>query len=311
MPNRLLLALSHQQGLARFAMNDVRLRPLVLRFVAGESLAEAIAVVRDLNALGMTATLDHLGENTTDPAGAMAAAEAYVTALRAIAEDGLDANISVKLTAMGLDLGDSCAEQTLTKVLTHARDLDIFVGVDMESSQYTARTLELLEHVRGAGFANTGPAIQAYLYRSAADVERLIEDGVRVRLVKGAYDEAPNVAFRRKRDTDRNYVRLMKRLLSGGVYPAIATHDENIIEQALAFARQEGIAPDRYEFQMLYGVRRDLQRRLVDDGFNMRIYVPYGTQWYPYLVRRLAERPANLGFLLGSLARDAGLGATL
>jgi len=305
-PNRLLLALSHQQGLARFAMNDVRLRPLVLRFVAGESLAEAIAVVRDLNALGMTATLDHLGENTTDPAGAMAAAEAYVTALRAIAEDGLDANISVKLTAMGLDLGDSCAEQTLTKVLAHARDLDIFVGVDMESSRYTARTLELLEHVRGAGFANTGPAIQAYLYRSAADVERLIEDGVRVRLVKGAYDEAPNVAFRRKRDTDRNYVRLMKRLLSDGVYPAIATHDENIIEQALAFARQQGIGPDRYEFQMLYGVRRDLQRRLVDDGFNVRIYVPYGTQWYPYLVRRLAERPANLGFLLGSLARDAG-----
>jgi proline dehydrogenase len=287
-------------------MNDARLRPLVLRFVAGESLADAVAVVRELNALGMKASLDYLGENTTDRAGAEASATAYVMALRAIAEDGLDANASVKLTSMGLDLGDSLAEQMLTEVLSHARDLDNFVRVDMESSQYTERTLELLDRVRAAGYLNTGPVIQAYLYRSAADVERLIAQGVRVRLCKGAYDEAPNVAFRRKRDTDRNFVRLMQRLLSDATYPAVATHDEDIIEQALAFTRQQGIGPERYEFQMLYGVRRDLQRRLVAEGYNMRIYVPYGTQWYPYLMRRLAERPANLAFMMGSLARDAG-----
>jgi proline dehydrogenase len=304
-PNRLILALSQQQGLARFAMNDARLRPLVLRFVAGESLADALSVVQDLNALGLKASLDHLGENTTDRDGAVASAEAYVMAVRAIADEGLDANISVKLTAMGLDLGDSLAKQMLTKVLAHARDLDIFVRVDMESSRYTARTLELLDHVRAAGYLNTGPVIQAYLYRSAADVERLLAQGVRIRLCKGAYDEAPNVAFRRKHDTDRNFVLLMKRLLSDATYPAIATHDEAIIEQALAFTRQGGIAPERFEFQMLYGVRRDLQRRLVAEGFNVRIYVPYGTTWYPYLMRRLAERPANLAFMMGSLARDA------
>lgn len=304
MPNRLLLALANQEGLAHFAMDNPLLRPAVLRFVAGERLDDAIAVARTLNAAGIKVSLDHLGENTTDRASARAAAAAYEDALNAIAADTLDANISVKLTAMGLDIADGVAEQNLRTVLDVARGHGIFVRVDMEASIYTARTLELVEHVRAAGYDDVGPVIQAYLYRTAADVERLASEGVRVRLCKGAYNEAPNVAFRRKRDTDRNYIRCMEELLRRGTYPAIATHDEAIIDHALMFARMHDIAPARFEFQMLYGVRRDLQERLVADGYNVRVYVPYGSQWYPYLVRRLAERPANLGFVLGSMTRD-------
>src|SRR5579885_2567244 len=216
MPNRLLLALANQEGLAHVAMDNPLLRPAVLRFVAGERLDDAIAVTRTLNARGIKVSLDHLGENTTDRASARAAAVAYEDALNAIAADGLDANISVKLTAMGLDIADGVAEENLRAVLDVARQHGIFVRVDMEASAYTARTLELIEHVRAAGYREVGPVIQAYLYRSKDDVARMVEEGVRVRLCKGAYDEAPNVAFRRKRDTDRNYVRLMKRLLSGG-----------------------------------------------------------------------------------------------
>ena len=304
MPNRLLLALANQEGLARFSMGNPALRPMVLRFVAGERLEDAVEAVRGLNARGIAASLDHLGENTTDRASAAAAAAAYQDALAAIVAHQLDANISVKLTAMGLDIADSVADENLSAVLQTARDHDIFVRVDMEGSAYTARTLEVIEHVRAGGYENAGPVIQAYLYRSAADVERLIARGVRVRLCKGAYNEAPNISFRRKRDTDRNYVALLERLLEGGHYPAIATHDEAIITHAREFARQRGIGAERYEFQMLYGVRRDLQEWLVEAGYNVRVYVPYGAQWYPYLVRRLAERPANLAFVLGNMARD-------
>lgn len=311
MPNRLLLALANQEGLAHFAMDNPLLRPAVLRFVAGERLDDAIAVARTLNAAGIKVSLDHLGENTTDRESARAAAAAYEDALNAIAAEKLDANISVKLTAMGLDIADGVAEQNLRTVLDVARGHGIFVRVDMEASIYTARTLEVVEHVRAAGFDAVGPVIQAYLYRTAADVERLASEGVRVRLCKGAYNEAPNVAFRRKRDTDRNYIRCMEELLRRGTYPAIATHDEAIIDHALMFARTHDIAPARFEFQMLYGVRRDLQERLVADGYNVRVYVPYGSQWYPYLVRRLAERPANLGFVLGSMTHDGHRPAAL
>ncbi len=305
MPNRLLLALANQQGLAHFSMESPALRPMVLRFVAGESLDDAVPVVRDLNRQGIRASLDHLGENTTDRETARAAADAYKEALQTIVAHGLDANISVKLTAMGLDIADSVAEENLRAVLEQARGHDIFVRTDMEASEYTARTLEIGEHMRAAGYANVGPVIQAYLYRSEADVERLARDGVRVRLCKGAYDEAPNVAFRRKRDTDRNFVRLMETLLEQGAYPGIATHDEEIIAHARRFARRKGIASERFEFQMLYGIRRDLQEGLVADGYNVRVYIPYGVSWYPYLVRRLAERPANLAFVLGSMAKDS------
>ena len=310
MPNRLLLALANQEGLAHVAMDNALLRPAVLRFVAGERLADAIDVARALNAEGIKVSLDHLGENTTDRASARAAAAAYEDALNAIAAGGLDANISVKLTAMGLDIADGVAEENLRTVLDVARGHGIFVRVDMEASAYTARTLELIDHVRAAGYEGVGPVIQAYLYRSQGDVAHMIAEGARVRLCKGAYDEAPNVAFRRKRDTDRNYLRLLEELLEHGNYPAIATHDEAIVEHAIRFVRGRALAPTRFEFQMLYGIRRDLQESLVTEGFNVRVYVPYGSQWYPYLVRRLAERPANLAFVLGSMARDGRRPAT-
>ena len=317
MPNRLLLALANQEGLARFSMENPALRPMVLRFVAGAELDDAVPIVRDLNKQGIRASLDHLGENTTDRDSARAAAGAYEQALQTIVAHGLDANISVKLTAMGLDIADSVAEENLRTVLERARAHNIFVRTDMEASEYTARTLEIGEHMRAAGYDNVGPVIQAYLYRGMADVECLIRDGARVRLCKGAYDEAPNVAFRRKRDTDRNFVRLMEALLDGGNYPAIATHDEEIIAHARRYARRRGIQAERFEFQMLYGVRRDLQEELVADGYNVRVYIPYGVSWYPYLVRRLAERPANLAFVLGSYAgegrraRGEGRGASV
>ncbi len=304
MPNRLLLALANQQGLATFSMDSPALRPMVLRFVAGEELTDAVAVTRDLNARAIHVALDHLGENTTDRESAQTAVATYQEALAAVVAESLDANISVKLTAMGLDISAAVAEENLRAALDTARAHDIFVRVDMEASAYTARTLEVIHHVHAAGYTNTGPVIQAYLYRSAHDVDRLVEAGMRVRLCKGAYNEAPNVSFRRKRDTDRNYVRLMETLLERGHYPAIATHDEDIIAHARAFAREQGIGPDRFEFQMLYGVRRDLQESLVATGYNMRVYLPYGAQWYPYLVRRMAERPANLAFVVGSMARD-------
>src|SRR5437763_1432261 len=304
MPNRLLLTLANQEGLARFSMENPVLRPMVLRFVAGERLSDAVAVVRGLNARGIRASLDHLGENTTDRAGARAAALAYVDSLRAIAADELDANISVKLTAMGLDIADSVAEENLHTVLDAARARGTFVRVDMEGSPYTGRTLALVEHMWAAGYDNVGPVIQAYLYRRAADVERLVRQGLRVRLCKGAYNEAPNIAFRRKRDTDRNYVRLMEMLLEHGNYPAIATHDEAIIAHAQEFAHPRGSGRERFEFHMLYGVRRDAQDRLVAAGSNARVHVPHGAQWCPDLVRRLAERPANLAFVLSAAARD-------
>ena len=310
MPNRLLLALASQESLARFSMGSPALRPMVLRFVAGERLDEAVAVTNVLNADGVHVALDHLGENTTDRESAQGAVTSYLDAVQAIVERKLDANISVKLTAMGLDVADDVAVENLCTVLGTAAQHDIFVRVDMEASVYTARTLEVLVRARTAGHTNTGPVIQAYLYRSESDVAQLVADGVRVRLCKGAYDEAPNLAFRRKRDTDRNYVRLMKTLLQHGVYPAIATHDEEIITHARGFAAARGIGPDRFEFQMLYGVRRDLQETLSAAGYNVRVYLPYGAQWYPYLMRRMAERPANLAFVVGSMTRDARLPAT-
>lgn len=305
MPNRILLALAKQDRLARFAIENPVARRMVLRFVAGEKLEDAVSAVAALNQKGIMASLDHLGENTSDRASARSAALSYQDAIDEINARGLRANISVKLTALGLDVGDAVAEENLALVLERAKQSGIFVRIDMEGSSYTARSLDVLEHLRSAGFDNTGPVIQAYLYRGEADVQRLIASGVRVRLCKGAYDEAPNIAFRGKKDTDRNFVRLMEMLLEHGAYPAIATHDEAIIEHARTFTQAHGIGTDRYEFQMLYGVRRDLQEQLVQAGYNVRVYVPYGTAWYPYLVRRLAERPANAVFLLGNAARDS------
>ena len=298
----ILLALSHQRGLEEFALRHPGLRRTAHRFVAGERLEQAVAVVRSLNGAGLTATLDFLGENTRSRQGAAASAEAYGSILDELHRTGIGSNLSLKLTQLGLDVDEAMCEALLCDVLDRAGET--FVRIDMEGSPYTERTLRLFERLWTAGRRNLGAVIQSYLRRSEGDVERLIGLGARVRLVKGAYAEPPAVAFPHKRDVDGNFARLAARLLREGVYPAIATHDERLIEGVRRTAAAEGIAPDRFEFQMLYGVRRDLQARLRREENRVRVYVPFGGEWYPYFMRRLAERPANLMFVLKSILRE-------
>jgi proline dehydrogenase len=298
----ILLALSHQRGLEQFALRHPGLRRTAHRFVAGERLEQAVAVVRTLNGAGLTATLDFLGENTRSREGAAASAEAYGRILDELHRTGIGGNLSLKLTQLGLDVDEAMCEALLRDVLERAGET--FVRIDMESSSHTERTLRLFERLWTAGHRNLGVVIQSYLRRSEADIEWLIGLGARVRLVKGAYAEPPAVAFPHKRDVDANFARLADRLLRRGVYPAIATHDERLIAGARRTAAAEGVGPDRFEFQMLYGVRRDLQTRLRRDGYRVRVYVPFGGEWYPYFMRRLAERPANLVFVLKSVLRD-------
>jgi proline dehydrogenase len=298
----ILLALAHQRGLERFALRHPGLRRTARRFVAGEQLEEAVAAVRNLNQAGLTATLDFLGEHTTSPAGATASAEAYRGILDELRRTGIGSNLSLKLTQLGLDVDETLCETLLRGILEHAGET--FVRIDMEGSEYTERTLRLFERLWTSGRRNVGVVIQSYLRRSEADVEWLIALGARVRLVKGAYAEPPSVAFPRKRDVDDNFARLAARLLRRGVYPAIATHDERLIADARETAAAEGVTPERFEFQMLYGIRRDLQVRLRQEGYRVRVYVPFGTEWYPYFMRRLAERPANVAFVLQSILRE-------
>jgi proline dehydrogenase len=276
---------------------------LARRFVAGDTLDEAVLAVRELNRRGFTASLDHLGENVAEEPAARAAAEDYLRAFDRIAAERLDANVSVKLTQLGLDISAVLCRELLRCTLERARQLDNFVRIDMEGSAYTQRTLDLVLDLHRE-FPNCGVVLQSYLYRTLDDVGRANADRVRVRLVKGAYDEPPNVAFPRKSDVDSQFARAMEELLLHGNYPAIATHDERLTAATVEFARRHGIAADRFEFQMLYGIRRDLQERLLRDGYRVRVYVPYGTEWYPYLMRRLAERPANLLFFVGSVIRE-------
>lgn len=300
--SRLVLGVAAHPTVRRVAAHSPLTRALVRRFVAGETLEEALAVVHALNGQGLRVTLDHLGENTTTREEADAATGEALRALEGIRSGGLDANISVKLTQLGLDVGEYVMMENAERLLEGARGLHNFVRIDMEGSSYTARTIELFRDLHRR-FENVGIVLQSSLYRSMADARALTADGARIRLVKGAYREPPHIAFRRKRDTDKNYLRMMEFLLLEGHYPAIATHDEAIIEHARAFARMHAIGGDRFEFQMLYGVRRDLQLSLAQQGHRVRVYVPYGAQWYPYLTRRLAERPANLLFIAKSLAR--------
>ena len=298
--------LSNRHGVFRFIRNNRLARRFASRFVAGETLDTAVAAVRALNAKGISASLDLLGESVTHAAEAAATAARYLEILDRIAADGLDANVSLKLTALGQDLGEDVCLANVTRVLDRARALGTFVRLDMESSAYTARTLDLFEARLFPAYPQTvGIVLQSYLRRTAADVERAIGLGCRVRLCKGAYKEPPAVAFPDKAAVDANYTACMRRLLSAGHYPGLATHDERLIAAARAHARADGIAADRFEFQMLYGVRRDLQDRLVADGYRMRVYVPFGAQWYPYLMRRLAERPANLAFMAGNVIRES------
>jgi len=277
-------------------------RKLSSRFVAGETLDDALRVSRRINSEGITLTLDHLGESVTSLDEAARARDIYLEALAAILNQNVRGNVSLKLTQFGLDLSADACRANLAQLVEQAARLGSFVRVDMESSAYTDRTIDLVEALH-AQYSSVGTVIQAYLYRSRKDIERLNARRIRIRLCKGAYLEPGTVAFPRKADVDRNYVELMKLLLNEGEYPAIATHDQKIIEQTKAYASSRGIAADRFEFQMLYGIRRDLQKQLVAAGYRMRLYVPFGEAWYPYFMRRLAERPANLFFLARNLLR--------
>ncbi|HVZ77460.1 MAG TPA: proline dehydrogenase family protein [Gemmatimonadaceae bacterium] len=301
-----LLYLSNQPGIFRFVRRNRLAKSFASRFVAGETLDEALNAVRDLNARGITVSLDLLGESVTNEQEARAARDEYLAILDRIHERNLNANVSVKLTAMGLDISEDLCVAIMRDILERAQRYSTFVRLDMESSAYTERTLRLFEERLYPGFKqNVGVVLQSYLYRTFADVERAIDLKCRVRLCKGAYKEPAAVAYPDKKDVDANYVKCMHALLERANYPAIATHDPAIIAEVKRFATERGIAPDRFEFQMLYGVRRDLQEQLVREGYRMRVYIPFGTQWYPYLMRRLAERPANIAFITGNVLREA------
>jgi len=305
MLRRTFLYLSNQPRLFHFVRHNGMAKRFASRFVAGETLDTALAAVRQLNARRIRASLDLLGESVTTEAEARAAGRSYLEMLDRIHASGLDANVSVKLTQMGLDISEELCVDIMQQILERARGYRTFVRLDMEGSDYTDRTLRLFEDRLYPSFPeHVGIVLQSYLYRTQADVERAIQLKCRVRLCKGAYNEPATVAFPEKRDVDANYVKCMQQLLSGGTYPAIATHDPAMLAQAKRFVRAQNIASDRFEFQMLYGVRRDLQEQIVREGFNMRVYVPFGTQWYPYLMRRLAERPANVAFITGNMVRE-------
>ena len=276
---------------------------MVARFVAGQELGPALDAIERVRAAGLSTTVDILGESVAEAAHGRAAAEAYLVTLDALAERGLDRNVSLKLSQFGLGLDETICRSNVALVFRRAAELDAFVRIDMEDHTTVDQTLAIWRDLRGIN-PSSGVVIQAALRRSAADVERLIADGARVRLCKGAYNEPPAVAFQERAEVDRSYAALMERLLREGTYPAIATHDERIIRRAISFAKREGIGTERFEFQMLYGVRRDLQESLVAAGYRVRVYVPYGEQWYPYFMRRLAERPANLAFVLRSIFRE-------
>jgi len=276
------------------------------RFVAGMEIGDALRVAEALNRQGMLVTLDSLGESVSSEIEAQRAAEIYHQLLDSIAASKLNANISVKLTQMGLELAPELAERIAESLATHATATANFVRIDMEDSSLTQVTLDIVRrlHARAELRDSIGIVIQAYLYRSQADIEHLLADGIRVRLCKGAYKEPPEVAFPAKADVDRNYIALSKMLLASPIYHGLATHDEAMVAPIKAFATEHGIAPARFEFQMLYGVRRDLQRSLVREGYNVRVYVPFGREWYPYFMRRLAERPANVLFLAKNFFRN-------
>jgi len=272
------------------------------RFVAGEELDEALAAAKVCNDHGMLVSLDYLGENVSTTADAQHARDAYLEVFEEIATQGINANVSCKLTALGLDLSTDFCEGLVLSIVERAAAFESFLRVDMEGSLYTQRTIDLVKRVRVQNPA-IGTVIQAYLYRSEKDIQDLLAYGCRIRLCKGAYKESPEVAFERKADVDANYVRLVKMLLPSGFYHGIATHDPKMIGATIRCAAENRISKEDFEFQMLYGVRVDLQKRLVRDGYRVRVYIPYGKDWFPYFMRRLAERPANIGFFLKNFLR--------
>lgn len=303
-----------ESGAARRMITRTPLsRRLVDRFVAGESLSEATAVAKGLNAAGLAVSLDYLGEAVGSPEEAMSARDAIIRALRGIATAGIRGNVSIKPTQLGLGRDEALCFRNVADILETAGEVareqtdKIFVRLDMESSDHTERTIRLLESLWGVGHRNVGTVVQSALHRSIDDIRRLIRLGSKVRLVKGAYMEPRAIAYQSREDVYRMYLRGMKMLLRDGVYPAIATHDEAIIDATRRFAFEQGIPRDSFEFQLLYGVRRDLQQRLHEEGYHVRVYVPYGESWYPYLMRRLGERPGNLLFLADSVMKETPL----
>jgi proline dehydrogenase len=297
-----LLRLSESKGFADWVTSNGTTRRMARRFVAGETLDEAIAAARESNNAGMFASLDYLGENVTTTADAQHSRDAYLEIFERIAKERLHANVSCKLTQLGLDLNVDFCQGLVMSIVEFAAHYDNFLRVDMEGSLYTQRTIYLVKNVRVRNPA-VGTVIQSYLYRSETDVADLLAYGCRIRLCKGAYQEAPEVAYPEKADVDNNYIHLMQTLLSSGFYHGIATHDPRMIAATIRHAAAKQISKDDFEFQMLYGVRTDLQRRLVRDGYRVRVYIPYGNDWFPYFMRRLAERPANVGFLVRNFFR--------
>ncbi len=297
-----MLFLADQKALKRLLSGPLT-RPLVSRFVAGEQIDQAISAVQQLNIRGMQATLDFLGESVHTAEAAGTAALQYIALLHAINRAAVDSNASLKLTQMGLDIDAALCQRNVERIVAQAQAFNNFVRIDMEASNYTQQTLDIFQAIY-AKYKNVGIVIQAYLFRSEEDIHMLNGLGARVRLCKGAYNEPADVAFPQKTDTDHNFIKLMQLLLSEGNYPGIATHDEKMINATMDYARRHGISAEHFEFQMLYGVRRDLQARIIRDGYRLRIYVPYGEEWYPYLMRRMAERPANLVFILSGVLRE-------
>lgn len=297
-----LLYLSDQPKLKTLLGGPIT-RPIVQRFVAGESLQDAIEAAKQINANSMQVALDLLGESVHNADDANTAAVQYIALLHAMDRAGLDAYASLKLTQMGLDIDPALCLRNVERIVAQAAQFGFFVRVDMESSSHTQATLDLFKTLFSR-HNNVGIVIQSYLYRSEGDIRQLNALGAQVRLCKGAYNEPATVAYPKKDDTDQNYVRLTQLLLTEGNYPAIATHDEHIIEETTRFVTQQGIDRDQFEFQMLYGIRRDLQEQLSRDGYRVRVYMPYGSEWYPYLMRRMAERPANMMFILGGVLKE-------
>jgi proline dehydrogenase len=294
-----LIYLSRQEGLKEFAARFGLFKKLTTRFIAGESIDQAVAAIREINAKGCSASFDHLNEGVQSVAGTEAEVREYQDVLAKIDETGINSNVSIKLTQFGLEIDPELAYQNARRVVEDAVRRKNFVRVDMEGSNVTQATIDIFKRLRSEfGLNDVGIVVQSYLYRTMEDAKDLLKIPARIRLCKGAYDEPAEVAYPEKKDVDDNYVRVMQVLLSSGVYHGIATHDPKMIDATIAYAQREGIRKDAFEFQMLYGIRRDLQEQLARDGWGMRVYVPYGKHWYPYFMRRLAERPANIWFVL-------------
>ncbi|HYO92308.1 MAG TPA: proline dehydrogenase family protein [Pyrinomonadaceae bacterium] len=299
-----LLFLSRHEGLKDFATRFAPFQRMTTRFVAGEDIEEAIRAIRGINSKGATASFDHLNESVESRAETEAEVREYLQILERIDQTGIRSNVSIKLTQFGLEIDPELAYTNARKVVEDAARRGNFVRVDMEASNVTQVTIDIFKRLRAEfGLNDVGIVLQSYLYRTLKDAEELLKIPARIRICKGAYNEGPDVAFPDKKDVDANYVRVMQLLLSSGTYHGIATHDERMIDATVDFAQREGIGKESFEFQMLYGVRRDLQEKLAREGYNMRVYVPYGKHWYPYFMRRLAERPANIWFVMKNMLK--------